>query len=277
MMGTSMATPVTAGTAALVRQYLEEGWYARGIKGSGAAISPSGALVKAILINGALNDVKGVDNSAKSFGTHTTATTPYDDAQGFGRLSLTNSVYIRGKTDVQIQFWDSETVTYNGLRRYPIKIDTSNGCTNTRLSVTLAWTDPPGTTNCLRCLVNDLDLYLTKEGSTTTFYPNGRDTRDSVNNVERVIIEDVSHNDEFSINVDPYNLDTFEQKFALVATGCFGGVSNTIDTSKNVYVTDQSEDVRTRNIIIIACSVGGFLLIVLVAVLATKCRRKKRY
>mmetsp|Transcript_33715 Transcript_33715/g.74240 ORF Transcript_33715/g.74240 Transcript_33715/m.74240 type:complete len:965 (+) Transcript_33715:233-3127(+) len=275
MMGTSMATPVTAGTAALVRQYLEEGWYAGGTKGSGAAISPSGTLVKAILINGAQTDIKAVDNSAKSLGTHTTGVKPYDDAQGFGRLSLTNSVYIRGKTDVQVQFWDGETVTYNGLRRYPIKIDTSNGCTNPRLSVTLAWTDPPATVNCVRCLVNDLDLYLTKTGNATTFYPNGLDTKDSINNVERVIIEDVSHNDEFSINIDPYNLDTFNQKFALVATGCFGGVANNIDTSKNVYATDDSEDVRTRNIIIICCSVGGFLILVLAIVLCKKRKARK--
>lgn len=59
MMGTSMATPITAGTAALVRQYLEEGWYADGTKNSGTSIVPSAALLKAILMNGSQMNMKG--------------------------------------------------------------------------------------------------------------------------------------------------------------------------------------------------------------------------
>lgn len=277
MMGTSMATPITAGTAAIVRQYLEEGWYADGTKGSGASIVPSGALLKTILMNGSQMDMKGVDNSEQSvFGTSVTDVRPYDDAQGFGHISLTNSVYLKGLTDVQIQFWDNEALNYNGLRRFNVKIDKSNGCTNTRLSVTLGWTDPPASMNCLRCLVNDLDLTVT-DASGKTYYPNGLASRDNLNNVERVIIEDVEDRDEFTITVDAFNLDTFSQNFALVATGCFGGVANTIDTSKNAYTTDDSESDRTRNIIIIVCSVAGFCILVCAIVACRRKRGQKRY
>lgn len=177
---------------------------------------------------------------------------------------------------MQIQFWDNEALNYNGLRRFNVKIDKSNGCTNTRFSVTLGWTDPPASMNCLRCLVNDLDLTVT-DASGKIHYPNGLASRDNLNNVERVIVEDVEDRDEFTITVDAFNLDTFSQNFALVATGCFGGVANTIDTSKNAYTTDNSESNRTRNIIIIVCSVAGFCILVCAIAACRRKRGQKRY
>lgn len=275
MMGTSMATPIVAGTAALVRQYLEEGWHETGEKDLNKAIQPSGALVKAILMNGAQTDILGIDNSAGTIGTSVTPSQPYDDAQGFGRVSLTNSLYLRGKTDVQIKFWDSQSILYNGEWSQSLKIDQSNGCTNSRLSITLVWADPPATTNCLRCLVNDLDLQVVKSGNSTRFYPNGLTSRDSINNAERIIIEDVRNGDDFTISVVPYNLDTMSQKFAVVATGCFGGIANTIDTSQNVYATDNSEAIANRNLIIIICSVLAFVIICIVVVVLRRRRRSK--
>ena len=53
MSGTSMATPIVAGAAALVRQYLKDGYYPTGLVG-GPALHPSSALMRAILINSAV-------------------------------------------------------------------------------------------------------------------------------------------------------------------------------------------------------------------------------
>ena len=53
MEGTSMATPLIAASAALVRQYFLEGFYPGGSAKSGAGFAPSGALVKAVLLGGA--------------------------------------------------------------------------------------------------------------------------------------------------------------------------------------------------------------------------------
>lgn len=53
MLGTSMATPVVAGALALIRQYYTEGWYPTGTKTTSNAIKPSGALLKATIINSA--------------------------------------------------------------------------------------------------------------------------------------------------------------------------------------------------------------------------------
>ena len=53
--GTSMSTPLAAGAAALVREYLVKGWYPSGSPNASHAIAaPPAALVKAMLVHSAL-------------------------------------------------------------------------------------------------------------------------------------------------------------------------------------------------------------------------------
>lgn len=49
-MGTSMATPLAAGSAALVRQYFTDGFYPSGSKTSADAFLPSAPLLKAVMM-----------------------------------------------------------------------------------------------------------------------------------------------------------------------------------------------------------------------------------
>ena len=51
--GTSMATPLIAGSAALVREYFEKGFYPSGSRQGGDGFKPMGSLVKAVLIHSA--------------------------------------------------------------------------------------------------------------------------------------------------------------------------------------------------------------------------------
>lgn len=55
--GTSMATPVVAGSAALARQYFMTGFYPSGMRDPGAAYTPSGVLLKAAMMGGAIDMV----------------------------------------------------------------------------------------------------------------------------------------------------------------------------------------------------------------------------
>eukprot|EP00566_Odontella_aurita_P002988 CAMPEP_0113533400 /NCGR_PEP_ID=MMETSP0015_2-20120614/4586_1 /TAXON_ID=2838 /ORGANISM="Odontella" /LENGTH=1015 /DNA_ID=CAMNT_0000432453 /DNA_START=81 /DNA_END=3125 /DNA_ORIENTATION=+ /assembly_acc=CAM_ASM_000160 len=264
IQGTSMAAPVVAGTAALVWQYFVEGWYPNGRKGSGESIAPSGALVKALLLNGAQTNMKGIDNGKGNVAP----VFPYDNTIGFGRIDLQKSLYIERWSDVQVKVWDRENITDGESVQYFVTIDKSNGCAFEQLSVTLVWMDPEVYLGCKECVVNDLDIIITRNESTDeVFYPNGRSSRDDTNNAERIVIADANDGDSFILNVTAFNLDSVTQQFALVATGCFGGFANNLDTSKNVFDNDDSleklsQELKKQRIIIITCSTLGAIVVI---------------
>lgn len=160
MDGTSMASAVTGGAAALLRQYLQN--YTR-------FNDPSAALMKAVLINGA---------------QHLEADLP---AAGFGQLDLGSTVIA-----LQNQLFelvdDKKGLAAGGSRTIGKKI-TSAGAP---FKVTLAWTDPAAAPGAATTLVNNLDLeVIAPDGK--TYYGNDFDRRgkkDNSNNVEQVYIPD---------------------------------------------------------------------------------------
>jgi serine protease AprX len=124
--GTSMATPIVAGSAALVREYLigHRHHVQDGLK-------PSGALIKAFLINGAVaiggqfpNEIPAGPNSVA----------------GFGRLNLTETFQPAGGTAAP-QFADEpdHAVQSGQVRIYMADVED----TSKPLKITLTWTDPP--------------------------------------------------------------------------------------------------------------------------------------
>ena len=86
MQGTSMATPLIAGAAALVRQYFQQGMYPTGAPTPSNQFSPSGPLVKAVLIGGAAG-LSGFEPD-----TGLPLAPPPSFRQGFGRLQLSQSL-----------------------------------------------------------------------------------------------------------------------------------------------------------------------------------------
>jgi len=267
LQGTSMATPVVSGTAAIIRQYFRDGYYPSGTKNSDDAYpNPSGALVKAVLMNGAQN-LRGVDN-----GVHgVTDSKLYDNNQGFGRLSLQDSLYLAGQTNVQLEVWDRERIEDQDINTYNVTIDKSNGCQAEDLSVTLVWIEEGSNPGCQNCVLNDLDLSVSFRGQ--TYYPNGQKSPDRTNIVERVVINGVQGGETATISVNAYNLAWKSQQYALVATGCFGGVANTLQGES---VFDSDESLKRRQIIIISVCVSiGVLLIACVACFFIR-RRKAR-
>jgi len=257
-----MGTQVAAGAAALIRQYLREGFYPSGERNPKDSISnPSSSLIKAILLNGG-QDMLGVDNGKVTVKA-------YDNNQNFGRISLMDSVYIKYKSNVHMKFWDRIVLHGDNADSYFINIDMSAGCDTNTFTATLVWTDIPGVPGCASCLINDLDLFVLKKSF--TFFSNGLDEKDDRNNVERIRIHDIQDGDELIIYVEA-SASMSDQSYALVATGCFAGgttritsKSSTTTSDTNVFSANynKEEDQQKTSDLSIIISVSVLLLICL--------------
>ena len=151
--GTSIAAPLAAGAAALVRQFYTD---VEGIN------IPSAALIKATLLNGAR------DISPGQYGEIPAPPRP-NNVQGWGRLDLTD-------LEESISLLDPKTLRYQdrttGLDTGDTHIYSFTVADGTiPLKATLVWSDYPGSTVAGGGLVNDLDLILI-DPSSNSKYPN---------------------------------------------------------------------------------------------------------
>lgn len=165
--GTSMATPLASGFAAVLRAYLLE---------TTDLSSVSAALLKATLINTAFDLYPGQFGIRES-GQEQPSTRP-NMHQGFGRLS-TDRIF--GENAAQYIYVDDwEGLSQGEERSWEVE---SKGA----LRVTLVYTDTPGALSAQKALVNDLDLEI-HQGE-TIHHPNHGTGKDSTNNVENIDIQ----------------------------------------------------------------------------------------
>ncbi len=198
--GTSMATPITAGAAALVREYYR---VARGH-------TPTSALVKATLLNGATDLYPG------QYGTGSFLEIPTarpNMVEGWGRVDLGYS--LAPPPSRATEYVDNTTgLVTNGTAVYTYNVATDTS----PVRVTLVWTDYPGSTIAAKALVNDLDLTVTLPNGSVRY---GNNTVDRLNNVEGVDIASPPLG-LYTVTVRGYNVPNGPQPFALVFSGNTG-------------------------------------------------------
>ena len=188
LSGTSMATPITAGSCLLIRQYLVEK----------LGHIPSAALIKALMINGAIDMGMGIP----------------DNRQGWGRIDLNNTLFPPGSDKVLFDDKLDNAVSTADIRVYRLSVSSQF----TPLAVTLVWRDAADDTiqNRLHLRVIHLD-----SGTVST----SDDFDDIRNNVQKVLISSPKPG-LYGIEVEGKNitqgihelLPAIRQDYALVAS-----------------------------------------------------------
>ncbi|RDD61900.1 S8 family serine peptidase [Ferruginivarius sediminum] len=211
---TSYATPHAAAAATLVRQYFDQGWYPTGTRQPHHVFIPTGALIKATLVNSTINMAGPAGYPSNQ--------------EGWGIVRLDDAMFFPGDAR-NLRVWDvrhGDGLTTGVTRTHTVNV-TDPG---EPLRVTLVFSDPPGTAGATNPTVNDLDLRVTTPDGTQTFRGNvfagGTSTTggaaDGINTVEMVVINNPAAG-EWTIAVDGTSVAVGDpgQGYALAATGDF--------------------------------------------------------
>lgn len=268
-VGTSYATPVVAGAAALVRQYFEDGFHPGGAPSDADAIAPSAALVKAVLLNSAMNLVGPLRDTDSGTTIQALESAP-SSVQGWGLLRLDRTLYFSGDAErfaVLGDVW-SDGSDHGAASTAPLQQGEQarfhiSGVAATHgqpLRISLVWTDPAGPTGGGRSLVNDLDLEVTDSAGNlyrgNVNFVNGKTQPtaagpDTANPVEQVIVADVAGTVNvrvFAREVPGNGRDTpypsTQQGFALIAAGVFESAGPGADGDSDVD-SDTDTDADT--------------------------------
>jgi len=210
-----MATPLVAGCCAVLRETLVKNGVAQ----------PSAALIKALLINGA------VPLSGQY--TPTEVGPPPNNVAGWGRVDLAGSVIIpgaNGNADLKeggpLLQGRSETITISvsvgagslsvakrrktAKKRKKATAGVGTASAARTLKITLVWSDAPGAN-----LQNDLDLIVKASNGEERHGNMGTASGfDRVNNVEQVLWENIPPGD-VKITVRAFRITQFPQPYAL--------------------------------------------------------------
>lgn len=203
-----MATPLVAGCCAVLRETLKK---------NNGITEPSAALVKAVLLNGAIDLIGQYHPSEAGPGPNSIC--------GFGRVNVKNSVIpkeskLAGCGDSKDPLDDDEEFTFT--IDIPEKIEDKEessrenqapmiaaGAATRTLKITLVWSDPPG-----EQLQNDLDLIVeASDGSKRNGNMGVQQNFDRLNNVEQVTWSGIPHGTA-KVTIRAYRITAEKQNFA---------------------------------------------------------------
>ncbi len=207
--GTSMACPAVAGTAMLVRQYFEDGFYPGGAANPSDAFIPTGALVKAALLNSTV-DMTGIAGYPSN-------------SEGWGRVLADNALYFENDARALIVYdvRNADGMSTSETTEYTVNVLGSGE----PLKVTMVFTDVPAASGAGLAPVNDLDLEVVSPSGSTylgNVFSGGVSatggTKDARNNVEQVLVA-APEVGSWTVRIVGAAVNQETQGFALVATG----------------------------------------------------------
>ncbi len=209
--GTSMSAPTAAGLAALVREYYVTGFLAAGTRNPAQGFSPSGALVKATLIDGAV--ALGAQAPGPDFDT------------GFGRIQLDRTLAFAGGS-FQLRVDDHR----EGLSTGSVVQHAYDVTAGTPFRATLAWSDYPGALNAAVTRVNELKLEVVDPsgmvwfqsldtGSGLPFATSNSGNLHDTRNVEERLVFEAPTAGRYIVRVRGVDVPLGPQPFALVVRG----------------------------------------------------------
>ena len=206
-----MAAPAVAGAAALTKQYFEDGFYPSGLAESQDGFVPSGTLIKATMLNSAV-DMTGIAGFPSN-------------REGWGRVLLDNALYFAGDGSTMI-IRDVRNAAGDALNtgdEHEIHF-TVNSFTQP-LKATLVWHDAPATPNSSFAPVNNLDLEVIMPSSDVLVgnnITNGVSAfggpPDTLNNVEMVMLPATGTGD-YILRIKGTAVNQGPQGYAVIITG----------------------------------------------------------
>lgn len=252
--GTSMSTPLVAGAAALIRQHLvhQRGHFQAGVK-------PSGALIKAFIVNGAQSMSPGqfVANPLGHPPIPATDEIPAgrNNVNGFGRVNLVQSLTPGALARTLFADEPAYAVASGEMRTFEVKpVEAAQP-----LKATLVWTDAPAPVN-VGGIQNHLYLQVVRADGTivdgdVNAYPT------ATNNVQQVII-DAPAQGTYQIRVRGVSVTQHapsatpgpapRQDFALVVSNAMGfsmqpvSIAQAIDTTGSMDFYGYIEPAKER-------------------------------
>lgn len=226
--GTSQATPAVAAAAILVQSYFMDGWYPSGRPDPADSITPSGALMKAMLIHSGKRISHWYNEDEDKL--YEINGYPSADA-GYGRVTLKDVLNFAASDGPELTLIVRGTPKTSPLSPYYAEV--TQGSSNTitfrtsanpgRVRITLVWTDPAGVLSGSSGIINILSLTATDTTSSTVYQPYSVPLASGRNeNPVRVIdIESPEPNHDFSVTVTGTTV-TSAQGYALVISSLNG-------------------------------------------------------
>eukprot|EP01041_Mallomonas_annulata_P010119 gene10119-21088_t len=255
-VGTSMACPVVAGAALLIRQYFIDSAFWASICNTSfkqcrsGAFNPSGYLVKAVILHSgqAMHRYSTAEFDFKSKIDNLKLGNPPDKFQGYGSMLLKNVLpLLSGQglpRPLDLIVYDAMEIGDYMTLTWTVTVDPYTVISS--LKITLCWYDPPSAIgSSSKLLLHDLDLKVISPKG-TVYWGNGINGGDESNPNEQVYISSATCENNactYRVSVSAYVLSEGDsQKFAIIFTtsGLVSGYTSSKSSSSSTSSVTSS-------------------------------------